>query len=185
MRWLRKPSGDSLAVAMSSIKLGDRLLVVGSSDVSLIATLATRAGLTGRTCMVDASQSVSARSAGLVEREGALVESFAAPYGSLPFEFNAFDVVVIRNVLGTMDVKEQGQLASEVRRVLRPGGRCIVIEGSGRSGLSAWFGGGDDAQGVPGKGVEQILADAGFRGVRTLAQREGLLFIEGVKAGTG
>jgi hypothetical protein len=40
MRWFRKPAGDPLAVSMSGLKLGDRLLVLGCSDPRLIAALA-------------------------------------------------------------------------------------------------------------------------------------------------
>ena len=185
MRWLRKPEGEPLAVSMSSIKLGDRLLFVGGSDVGLIVALATKAGLTGRTCLVDESESIRARTSAQVEGEGALIESFTAPYDALPFEEHAFDVIILRNVIGALKNERESQVACEAYRVLRPGGRCIVIEGATRSGLAAIFGGkhGDAAQ--PGDALEPVFANAGFRGVRTLAEREGLLFVEGVKAGTG
>lgn len=184
MPWLKNPSGDPLAVSMSSIKLGDRLLMVGSSDVDLIVALAAKAGLTGRTCMVDESPAAGAQSAARVEREGALVESFTAPYSSLPFEVGSFDVVVIRKVIRMLAAESAGPLAAEIHRVLRPGGRCIVIEGETRRGLAALFKGGQAGHEMPGERIETLLTHAGFRGVRTLAEREGLLFVEGVKPNT-
>ena len=53
MPWLKKDSSEPLTVAMTGIKLGDRVLIVGVSDTALIAALGIKAGLTGRTCIVD------------------------------------------------------------------------------------------------------------------------------------
>ena len=168
---------------MSSVKLGDRLLVVGCSDTRLVAALAIKAGLTGRTCMVDESESLRTHAAVAVEREGALVESFAAPYTSLPFDSSAFDVVVMRNVLTRIDPERRQQMAAESQRVLRPGGRCTVIEGEPRRGVGGLFRGTRrDQQHRVGGDAEEILTSVGFRAVRTLAEREGLVFVEGVKA---
>jgi SAM-dependent methyltransferase len=185
MRWLRQPAGDPLPVSMSSIKLGDRLLVVGCSDIGLIAALAAKAGLTGRTCIVDASAAVKDRAAAGVEREGALVESFTSPYSSLPFEFDSFDVVVLRNVLRMVDEDLRRQLTAEAHRVLRHGGRCIVIEGNRRGGLTHLFKGDRGKELPEAPDVEEMLKRSGFRAVRTLAAREGLMFVEGVRPGAG
>jgi ubiquinone/menaquinone biosynthesis C-methylase UbiE len=182
MRWLRKPAGDPLAVTMSGIKLGDRLIAIGSSDTNLVAALAIKAGLTGRVCLVDEPEQDLARAAADIEREGALVESFSAPLTSLPFEPGSFDVAVLRNVIGASDAARRASILSEVHRVVRPGGRCVVIEGDPRSGLAGLFrsgsaaGDADKAGGAP-----SLLPAAGFRGVRVLAEAEGLIFVEGVK----
>jgi ubiquinone/menaquinone biosynthesis C-methylase UbiE len=164
---------------MSSIKLGDRLLIVGTTDVPLIIALAAKAGLTGRTCLLDERDALKTQ--GVVEREGVLVEPFDAPFSALPFEGEAFDVAVIRSVMRGMDAGRQSELAKEAYRVLRPGGRCIVIEEGRRGGLAGLLGGGGSVG--AGASVEPILATTGFRGVRTLAERERLLFVEGVKPG--
>jgi ubiquinone/menaquinone biosynthesis C-methylase UbiE len=182
--WIRKQTNEEpLAVSLSSIKLGDRLLIVGSTDVPLIVALATKAGLTGRTCMVDDRDAVTRHAA--VEREGVLVEPFEAPFSALPFEADSFDVAVLRGVLKGLDAPKQSQLAAEAFRVLRPGGRCAVIEDERRGGLAGLLTGG----GAPGPSsssrsyLEAVLSGAGFRGVRTIAERARVLFLEGVKAG--
>lgn len=184
MRWFRKAPGDALAVSMAGIKLGDRLLVLGSSDVPLIAGLATKVGFTGRACMYDESPDVGARAAAAVEQEGALVESFSGPLTTLPFDQDAFDVVVIRNVLATAAPGHHARIVEEVRRLIRPGGRCIVIDDAERK---EW--GGLKTQRVENRygegGPAALLTAAGFRGVRTLAEREGQSFVEGVEAGHG
>ena len=181
MRWFKKPSGDPLAVSMSGIKLGDRLLVVGASDTALIAALAMKVGLTGRACVVARSDEERERTAAVVEGEGALIETFAAPAASLPFEAGSFDVMVIRGLMGSMDGGEQSRLAAEALRVLRPGGRCLVIDGGARSGMAALFGGGG---GLDAESEVGALNGAGFRAARQLAAREGMSFVEGVKPGS-
>jgi SAM-dependent methyltransferase len=185
MRWFRKPTGESLAVSMSGIKLGDRLLVLGSSDTSLVAALAVKVGLTGRACMLDESETVRAHAAVAVEQEGALIESFTGSLVALPFDDDAFDVVVMRNVLGLLAADQQPHAVNEVRRVVRPGGRCIVIDGAGRGGIAALVGVKRPENSYPEGGAPALLTSAGFRGVRTLAERDGLSFVEGVRAGLG
>jgi ubiquinone/menaquinone biosynthesis C-methylase UbiE len=183
MRWLRKSTTDPLAVSMSGIKLGDRLLIIGGSDVPLVTALAGKAGLTGRACVVDESEAVRSRTASAVEREGVLVETFAAPFHALPFEADAFDAVVIRNVLPSLTPDARTPALAEACRVSRPGGRCIVIDDGRRGGIAGLVRGRSET--VSGEGAAPLLSAAGFRGVRILAEREGLVFVEGVKPGLG
>jgi SAM-dependent methyltransferase len=182
MRWFRKPVGDPLTVSMSGLKLGDRLLFLGSSDTALAAVLASKVGLTGRACLVDEPADRVTAAAAAVEQEGALVESFAAPLAALPFEARSFDVVVARNVFPAVPSTARAGVVAEVNRVIRAGGRCLVIDDVPRGALGGLIGGqsGDESQGAD---TVALLAAGGFRGVRTLAEREGVVFVEGVKAG--
>jgi ubiquinone/menaquinone biosynthesis C-methylase UbiE len=182
MWFLRKSNLEPLGVSISGVKLGDRLLVVGASDPVLIAGLASKAGLTGRTCVLDASSPAVNATAAAVEREGALVEAFTSPLGQLPFDAASFDVCVMRNALPALAAGERRGAGLEVFRVLRPGGRAVVIDDAPRGGLAKVFGG-RGAAGVYAEegGATRVLQDAGFRGVRTLAEREGLVFVEGTK----
>lgn len=184
LRWFRKPPSDPLAVSMSGIKLGDRLLVIGASDIPLIAALAVKAGLTGRACLLDESEVIQAEAAAAVEKEGALIESFSSPLTALPFEASSFDVVVARNVLAAASPADRPKAAAEVHRIVRPGGRCILIDDLGRRGISSLVGG-ESENPYGEERATDLLTNAGFRGVRSLAEREGLAFVEGVKAGQG
>src|SRR5438034_7727115 len=98
MKWwpLRKSTGESLAVSMAGVKLGDRLLVVGCGDPVLLAQLAAKTGLTGRAFAVDEREAVVATAADVAVREGVLVETSTAQWTSLPVERDGFDVAVIR-----------------------------------------------------------------------------------------
>jgi ubiquinone/menaquinone biosynthesis C-methylase UbiE len=180
MNWFRKTQLDPLAVSMSGVKLGDRLLVVGCTDPRLIAALAAKAGLTGRACAVDWVPDRVAHAQRTAEREGALIETSVASRQTLGFEYASFDVVVLRDVLSVTTPEAQRQIAGEALRVLRPGGRCLVVDGSPHRGLAALFRSSAPARPEPGDAV-QVLQAGGFAGVRTLAEREGQVFVEGVK----
>jgi len=183
MRWFRRPAGDPLTVSMSGLKLGDRLLMLGCSDTALAAALASKVGLTGRACLLDESADRLRAAAAAVEQEGALVESFASPMASLPFEPGSFDVVVARNAFPAIPAASRAAVVDEVTRVLRAGGRCIVIDDLPRGALGGLIGGHRAEDASPGSMAVALLTGARFRGVRTLAEREGFVFVEGVKAG--
>ena len=182
MRWFRKSRLDPLAVSMSGVKLGDRVLIAGAGDVPLIAALASKAGLTGRICVVDEAAGHAARAARAAEREGALVEAAMSPYASLPYEPESFDLVVLRDVLASLRPEARDTAVHEASRVLRPGGRCLVIEAMPATGLGALVARQHvDEHYASTGGAARALEAEGFAGVRMLAEREGLRFVEGVK----
>src|SRR5437763_5828730 len=142
MGWYRRtPPTDPLAMTMTVLKLGDRLLVIGAGDPLLIAALAVRSGLTGRASVVDADSARVSRAAAAIEREGALAEAICAPWNALPFDTGSFDVAVIRDVLAAMADDERSRVLLEVFRVLRAGGRVIVIDQAPRGGIAGLMGG--------------------------------------------
>ena len=171
--FLRKSASETLAVSMAGIKLGDRLLVVGCGDPVLLARLAVKTGLTGRAHAVDANEQTASRAAAIALREGALVETSVSPFGTLPLDAESFDVAVVRDVLGPVAVETRPAVLAEIRRVLRPGGRCLVIDSVAR-GLSAFVGSRAHYSPV------DVLGAAGFKASRLVAERDGLLFAEGV-----
>jgi ubiquinone/menaquinone biosynthesis C-methylase UbiE len=185
MFWLKKAAPtEPLAVSMAGVKLGDRLLVLGCGDPVLVAQLAQKCGLTGTAFAFDENVARAERASGVVAREGALVETLTGPWTTLPFDAAAFDVVVIRDVLSNLELHRRTALAGEALRTLRPGGRCLVIEGGGRGGLGALLQRRTvNAEYTSSGGAERTLASAGFRAVRTLAERSGFTFVEGVKGG--
>jgi ubiquinone/menaquinone biosynthesis C-methylase UbiE len=181
MRWLKRAPSEPLTVAMAGIKLANRVLVVGCSDRALIAALAIKAGLTGRACAVDTDAARVEATARAVEREGALVETFTTPLTTLPFEGSAFDVVVLRDVLAGAAAGDRPAIAAEAQRVVRPGGRCLAIDTSSRSSLGGLLARPVNPEYLAGGGAPPLLLAAGFAAVRTLAERDGQTFVEGVK----
>jgi ubiquinone/menaquinone biosynthesis C-methylase UbiE len=166
MGWFRKAAArDALAVTMAGVKLGDRFLSVGMRDAKLIAALAAKAGLTGRACATDADPARVAGGAAAIEAEGALAEVVHAPWDTLPYEPGSFDVALVRDVFSTLIPDEKTHCAAGILRVLRGGGRVVVVEAAKMNA---------DALTTP-------LKSAGFAAVRVLAEAEGAIFVEGIK----
>jgi ubiquinone/menaquinone biosynthesis C-methylase UbiE len=183
MAWFRKSSSEPLTVAMTAVKLGNRVLVIGCSDGPLIAALAAKSGLTGRAVALDESRERTAEAERVALREGALIETIVAPTSMLPLDDHAFDIVVLRDVLPPIEPEARIRTVQEAWRVLRPGGRCLVIEGAARGGLGAVFNrAGGDPQYAASGGAPRVLEAGGFLAVRTLAERGGVIFVEAVKA---
>ena len=171
VRWLTgNRQRYDLPVAMTAVKLGERLLQVGCSDAGLLAALGAKAGLTGRACGIDAEAGLADRARADTERAGVLAETFTAPYDRFPFDAGSFDVAVIRPGGTVNDPDTVTQSARESMRVLRPGGRCVVVAGRthGSAPLSP------DA-------LVRAVGAAGFRGARVLAERAGWVFVEALK----
>lgn len=194
MAWFRKTSSEPLAVTMTAVKLGNRFLSVGVRDIALIAAVAAKSGLTGRACAVDADEARVASAADALEREGALVEVMRAPFGMWPYDESSFDVALIAHLLPTLTPDVRARCVSETLRVLRPGGRAVVIEPAPRGGLAALLaaGGsrtvGGSRAGMGGsraaptyEGPVKALQDAGFAAVRVLAETGGVIYAEGIR----
>jgi len=179
MGWLRnRTPGPPLPVTMAAVKLGERFLAVGVRDPGLIALLAAKTGLTGTACAVDADEAAVKTAAASIEAAGALAEVTRAAWGRWPYADGSFDVALIRDLLPSLTLTDRTHCAAEVLRVLRPGGRALVIDGAER-GRFAWLTGGSRT--APTEGSAVALKAAGFAAVRVLAERDGILYVEGIK----
>jgi ubiquinone/menaquinone biosynthesis C-methylase UbiE len=171
MPFFRKSESEPMAVTMTGVRLGNRLLSIGVRDVPMIAALAAKSGLTGQANAIEPDPARAQTAAAALEREGALVDVAAAPWTTLPYDAANFDIAILRDVLGSMTPADLTGCLTEVLRVLRPGGRAIVIEGGKRSFLSR----------APKETGEEPLRLAGFAAVRTLGEADGATYIEGIK----
>ena len=171
-----------LEVSMAGLKLGSRVLQLGGGDGELIAALAGAVGLSGHACAVVQEPGQVAAFERAAARAGVLVEVKVARFASLPYEPQAFDVVVIKDVLGWMRQNDRVFCLQEAGRVLRSGGRCLVIERSLRGGLGALFSRQQLDRQYAAGGARAALAAEGFAATRVLADRDGYRFTEGVRA---
>ena len=88
---------EPLAIAMSGVRMGERLLQIGMDTPVVTGLLAAKPGLSGESAMVvpDDATAVSAKRA--VENAGALVNIRVHALDALPFDQQAFDLVVVHN----------------------------------------------------------------------------------------
>jgi len=177
---------EPLAIAMSGARMGERLLQIGMDTPVVTALLAAKPGLSGESSMVvpDDATAVSAKRA--ADKAGALVNIRVHALGALPFDQHSFDLVIFHNrdgQLTNLTDTERAQALQESRRVLRPGGRVVIIDKGTPSGLTAIFQSRKET-GAPASTVKTLEA-AGFRAVRPLGDRDGYSFVEGMKAGGG
>jgi SAM-dependent methyltransferase len=189
-RFLRKPASerDPLTVTMSGVRLGERVLQIGSGDARSIALIATKAGLTGTAAIVVADDDAAVRIRRAVTDAGALVDLRIVAEGGLPYDDASFDAVVIHDVSAVTEGQgdRPAHWLHECHRLLRSGGRIVTIEPGTPVGLRSLFAGRRSPKDLVGQ-VEgggpafKALRAAGFTTVRDLADREGLHFIEGFK----
>ncbi len=160
----------------------NRVLQIGASDPDLIARLATAVGLNGEaSALVPDDRARDALTQAAASR-GVLIDVKVAPLRSPPFAEGWFDIVVIPDLIGGMRPHERVGTLQGARQVLRVGGRCLVIEPAPRGGLGALFSARTlDPHYRRHGGAEAALLAEGFKPVRTLAERDGLMFTEGVK----
>jgi len=168
---------------MAAIRLGERLLQAGPGNPKLFAKLAGKAGLSGRACVVVDSPEASGLLEAAAAAEGVLVEVLVAEQPSWPLDEASFDVGVLDgNALLRGNAAERAGRLAEVRRVVRPGGRVLIIRTvplglAGRLGFAPSHA----EPSVEASTLLEALGSAGFRPARLLAEREGMTFLEGFR----
>ena len=183
--FLKKGDPNLLIVGMTGVKMGDKFVQVGCAHGGRLAAVAGKVGLSGRAAVVAPDQSSAARARKAAEEAGVLVDVEVAPPTQLPLSDNEFDLAVVDDtagLFGTMRPESRVAAVRELVRVLRPGGRVLAVGAVPRGGLGAVLS--RTQSGPPfvasGDASKALEAD-GFRSVRTLAEREGLVFVEGIK----
>jgi SAM-dependent methyltransferase len=183
--WIRRQDPYLLLVSMTGITMGDRLVHVGCAHGGRLAALAGKVGLTGRAVAVVPDSAAAGRAIKGAADAGVLVEVETAPPTRLPADNGAFDLAVVDDTGGLASTMPPGERATAIRellRVLRPGGRIIVVGAAKRGGLGSLLKGGQDAPSFATSGDANAALEAeGFKSVRTLAEREGQVFVEGIK----
>ena len=158
---------DPLQVAMTGVRMGERYLQVFCSDAALTRGLATKTGLSGVAALAAADDAQAKQAQKAADKAGVLIDIKRTPPTELAWEDGAFDMVVVDNTGGgfaALSELDRTTCLQETRRVLRAGGRVEFIERE-----------------ADRTGAEALLRSAGFKPVRTLAERDGFRFVEGLK----
>ena len=183
--------GDShpLVVGMVGTKMGERVVQIGCAHGGRLGAVAARVGLSGRAVAIVPDEPSAERARKGAAQAGMLVEVEVAPMSALPVEDRAFDVAVIDDtggLLGEMRPEDRRGLVREVFRILRAGGRVVALGAIPQRGLSALLKRGPAEPTFAASGaLHELLAADGFKPVRTLAERDGLVFIEAAKPRVG
>jgi len=188
MFFLRKAKLDTepLSIKMSGIRMGERLLQIGIDDPKLLAAMALKIGLSGSTFVAVGDEAAAARARHGAAAAGALIDLHVTSLDAMPFDNEAFDVAVVHSVGGLLQSLTRQARADrvlrEAHRMLRHGGRVMVIEAGPKRGLAGIISPyRPDAAYEASGGAVAALQAAGFRPVRVLWEREGYRFIEGLR----
>lgn len=107
---------------------GETVLDVGCGTGSLAIAAKRQVGRAGKVYGLDASPEMIARAENKARKAGVDLKFQNALAQSLPFTNARFDVVLTTLMLHHLPRKARQELAHEVRRVLRPGGRVLAID---------------------------------------------------------
>ncbi len=183
--FVRRADSHTLLVSMTGVKLGDRVVFVGCANGTRLAAVAGKVGLSGRAVVVAPDDASARRARSGAEKAGVLVEVEDAPFTRLPFDDGAFDLAVVDDTAGSfggMPAADRAAAARELARVLRPGGRAVFVGAGAAEGLARLMSRSPAAPSLAMSGeANRILEANGFGVVRTLAEREGQVFVEGIK----
>lgn len=164
-RFRKMRAMDPLQVAMTGVRMGERYLQLFCSDKTLTSGLAMKTGLSGTAALAAPDESHAARARSAANKAGALIDVQVGPPSAWTWQPDAFDMIVIDNTAESftaLAASDRATLLTGARRVLRPGGRVELIERSATASS------------------ERALQDGGFKPVRTLAEKDGFRFVEGL-----
>jgi SAM-dependent methyltransferase len=164
VRWLRgDPGRYDLLTQMVGARLGDRILTIGAGDPGMVTAIARVAGLSGRAVAHASTADEAARLSLAAEQAGVLLELAESAPTALPFSEGDFDLVLADATSAPVDA-----ILPEVRRVLRPGGRVVLVVRQ------------KDPR-APGAAAVLQQTTAHFKGARIPFDRDGYALVEALK----
>jgi ubiquinone/menaquinone biosynthesis C-methylase UbiE len=166
----RERSFRDRILGFAELTPGQSVLDVGCGTGSLAIAAKRQVGAGGVVCGVDASPEMLARARSKGRKAGLEIDFLQAPAQALPFPDAHFDVVLNTLMLHHLPRSSREQCVAEMRRVLKPGGRLLVVEfksPAGRHGLSIHRHGG-----LGSDAIARMLKDSGL----TVVERGNLGF---------
>jgi demethylmenaquinone methyltransferase / 2-methoxy-6-polyprenyl-1,4-benzoquinol methylase len=116
----------AFAVALAGVREGERVLDIAAGSGDLALEFAKRAGTTGEVWLTDVNRAMLERGRDRLIDRGRPLPTVQCDAEALPFPSDYFDCVSVAFGLRNMTDKEAA--LAEMRRVLKPAGRLLVLE---------------------------------------------------------
>ncbi len=153
----REQALRQMTADLAQLQPGETVLDVGCGTGMLAMVARQRVGETGRVSGIDPSVQMIARARRKAARRGLAINFQVGVIEQLAFPDQSFDVVLSTMMMHHLpdDLKRQG--LAEIARVLKPGGRLLVLDFRGHVG--PWHSGIQDQP--------ALMKEAGFSQVET------------------
>jgi demethylmenaquinone methyltransferase/2-methoxy-6-polyprenyl-1,4-benzoquinol methylase len=115
-----------VALERSQVRPGDKVLDVAAGTGDLARLFSSRVGASGQVVLTDINRAMLCTGRDRLVDRGLLLPLVQCDAECLPFAECSFDCAIIAFGLRNVTHKETG--LAEMRRVLRPGGRLLVLE---------------------------------------------------------
>ena len=116
----------SYAVTVANVRAGDKVLDIAGGTGDLARAFARQAGSTGCVVLSDINQAMLRVGRDRLLDEGLVLPTLACDGEHLPFRSDSFDLVSV--AFGLRNMTHKDRALTEMCRVLRPGGRLLVLE---------------------------------------------------------
>ncbi|MDQ8020402.1 MAG: bifunctional demethylmenaquinone methyltransferase/2-methoxy-6-polyprenyl-1,4-benzoquinol methylase UbiE [Moraxellaceae bacterium] len=113
-------------IQLAAVRPGERVLDVAGGTADLSLAFAKKVGPTGQVWLTDINHAMLSVGRDRTVDHGHLLPTAQCDAEKLPFPDNHFDLVTV--AFGLRNMTHKDAALAEMRRVLRPGGRLMVLE---------------------------------------------------------
>jgi ubiquinone/menaquinone biosynthesis C-methylase UbiE len=117
-----------MTIDLARIQPGDRVLEVGCGTGDVAIAACAPAGPHGSVAGIDASPEMLAVAGAKAARAGVAVDFRLEPIEALTYPDSTFDIVLSSMMMHHLPDDLKGQGLAEVARVLKPGGRVLIVD---------------------------------------------------------
>ncbi len=113
-------------VAVANLKPGEQVLDIAGGTGDMARAFARKVGTSGLVVHTDINEAMLRQGRDRLTDEGLLLPTSLADAEQLPFKSESFDLVCV--AFGLRNMTHKDRALAEMARVLKPGGRLLVLE---------------------------------------------------------